>query len=78
MNLIACDDLDVCNLGNTYFHESLAQKSLIDHIFILKHLKSRIEDYKIRDDAVLLSLIGGSEECLRETIVHYSLAGSFN
>jgi hypothetical protein len=55
MNLVACDDLDVNDLGFTYFHETLGHKSLIDHVFISAPLKTHITDYKVRDDAVNLS-----------------------
>jgi len=32
LQLVACDDLDINNVGYSYIHESLNQRSLIDHV----------------------------------------------
>jgi hypothetical protein len=55
LDLVVCDDLDVDNVGYTYFHESLGHKSLIDHVFVSASLRAQVTEYRIRNDAINLS-----------------------
>ena len=55
MSLVACDELDMNNVGYSYFHESLGHKSLIDHVFVSKALKFLVSEYRIVNDTSKLS-----------------------
>jgi exonuclease III len=53
--LACCDDLDVSNIGYTYYHEGLDCKSYIDHMFITESWKSSVRKLEVIDDGNNLS-----------------------
>ena len=55
LGLIACDNLDLKKIGYTYFHETLDQKSFIDHFFVQKELMSLIKSFTILESGANLS-----------------------
>jgi len=54
-HMVACDDLDINNVGYTYIHESLNQRSLIDHVFMSCDMKSSVNSYAVLSDGTNLS-----------------------
>jgi len=51
-NLISCDDLSTRENAYTYHHETLGQRSYLDHVFISRTLKEYVCDYEIIDSAI--------------------------
>lgn len=49
-DIVCCDELDSMHTGYTYFHESLNQRSLIDHVFVSKSIKVNMVHLSILDE----------------------------
>ena len=55
LELEVCDHLNSASTDYTYFHETLGQKSFIDHFFVHKELHNIVSDFKIINDGANLS-----------------------
>jgi len=55
LDLRVCDHMDCNNVGYTYSHNTLNQRSLIDHVFVNNDLISSVSDYRAVLDATNLS-----------------------
>jgi len=55
LNLICCDNLDLENIGFTYFHDTLGHKSFIDHFFVHRELLPLISYFKILENGANVS-----------------------
>ena len=55
LELEVCDHLNSASTDYTYFHETLGQKSFIDHFFVHKELRNIVSYFKIIDDGANLS-----------------------
>jgi exonuclease III len=55
LDLTCCDSMDLENIGFTYFHETLGQKSFIDHFFVHREVQPLIRYFKIVEDGANLS-----------------------
>ena len=53
--LVCCDDVDVSDVGYTFYNETLGYKSYIDHIFISAEYKQCINSVEVVDNGCNLS-----------------------
>jgi len=55
LNLICCDNMELQNIGFTYFHDTLGHKYFIDDFFVHRELLPLISYFKILENEANVS-----------------------